>query len=209
MSRDQPFTIAVLISGGGSNLRALLADQQGYRVGLVVADRTNAVGLRHSLSANVPTLALPLAAPRNPEIRAVWEARVAAVIDAFAPDLIVMAGWMRVMSAAFIQRYNRRIINQHPALLPDDGSATYTLNSGTTIPAIRGARAVRDALALRLPVTGCTIHWVTPEVDVGQALARAEVSVQPDDTEATLHETIKREERRMIVEVVRRLAIER
>lgn len=205
---QRPFTIAVLISGSGSNLQALLDDQQGYTVGLVLADRGSAGGIQRGLAVNVPTIALPLRASKDTAIRAAWEQQAAAVIDLFAPDLIVMAGWMRVMSATFIERYASRIINQHPALLPDDNSDTCTLSDGTTIPAIRGAHAVRDALRLGVPVTGCTIHWVTPEVDVGVALARSEVPVLPDDTEATLHERIKREERRLIVEVVRRLAAE-
>jgi phosphoribosylglycinamide formyltransferase-1 len=133
---------------------------------------------------------------------------VAGVLEAVGPDLIVMAGWMRVMSAAFIERFAGRIINQHPALLPDDAAETYRLANGATIPVIRGAHAVRDALRLRVPITGCTVHWVTPAVDVGPGLARVEVPVLPDDDEATLHERIKREERRMIVAVVRRLAAE-
>lgn len=204
--RARPFTIAVLISGSGSNLQALLDDQTGYTVGLVLADRANASGIQRGLNANVPTAALPLRAPKDPQQRDVWEQQVAALLEVFAPDLIVMAGWMRVMSAAFIARFAGRIINQHPALLPDDAGETYRLASGATIPAIRGAHAVRDALRLRLSVTGCTVHWVTPAVDVGLGLARVEVPVLADDDEATLHERIKREERQMIVAVVRRLA---
>lgn len=201
-----PFTIAVLISGSGSNLQALLDDQRGYTVGLVLADRADAAGIQRGLAAHVPTAAVPLLAPKDRQARAAWEQHVAGLIDVFAPDLIVMAGWMRVMSAAFIERYAGRIINQHPALLPDDAGEQYHLSSGASIPAIRGAHAVRDALRLGLPVTGCTVHWVTPAVDVGLSLARAEVAVLPADDEATLHERIKHEERRLIVAVVRQLA---
>lgn len=203
---DRGFTIAVLISGSGSNLQALLDDQQGYRVGLVLADRTSAAGLQRGLAARVPTVALPLDRPRDAEARLIWEQRVADLIDIFSPDLIVMAGWMRVMSQPFIDRFAGRIINQHPALLPDAAADTYTLDDGRTIPAVRGAHAVRDALRLHLPITGCTIHWVTPEVDVGVALARIEVPIAAGDDEASLHERIKHEERRMIVDVVRRIA---
>ncbi len=196
----------MLISGSGSNLQALLDDQQGYAVELVLADRTTAYGLQRGLAAGVATVALPLRRPRDPASRSAWEARVAAVLDAFDCDLLVMSGWMRVMSAWFIERYADRTINQHPALLPDDDAASYVLAGGDTIPAIRGAHVVRDALRLGLPVTGCTVHRVTPEVDVGPALARAEVTVLPGDDEASLHERIKVEERRLIVEVVRKLA---
>ncbi|PLS82786.1 MAG: phosphoribosylglycinamide formyltransferase [Chloroflexi bacterium] len=205
---SRPFTIAVLISGSGSNLQALLDDQTGYTVGLVLADRAGAYGLQRALAAQVPTVCLPLRRPKDRDTRLAWERQVAAAIDIFDPDLIVMAGWMRVMSADFIERYARRIINQHPALLPDDSGATYRLASGGTIPAIRGAHAVRDALRLGVAVSGCTVHWVTPEVDVGRGLARAEVPVLPTDDETALHERIKREERRLIVEVVRQLAAE-
>lgn len=207
-SAGRPLTVAVLISGSGSNLQALLDDQTGYRVALVLADRAGAQGVQRGLAANVPTAALPLTAPKDRVARAQWEQQVAGVLEVFAPELIVMAGWMRVMSAAFIERFAGRIINQHPALLPDDAGEVYRLASGDTIPAIRGAHAVRDALRLGVPVTGCTVHWVTPAVDVGQSLARSEVPVLPADDEAALHERIKREERRLIVEVVRRLAAE-
>ena len=203
---SRPFTIAVLISGSGSNLQALLDDQQGYSVGLVLADRAVAHGLQRGLAANVPTICVPLRTPKDRSKRMYWEQQVAGVIDVFRPDLIVMAGWMRVMSPLFIERYAGRIINQHPALLPDDAAEVYQLAAGGTIPAIRGAHAVRDALRLRVPITGCTVHWVTPEVDVGLGLARTEVPVLRNDDEATLHERIKAEERRMIVDVVRRLA---
>jgi phosphoribosylglycinamide formyltransferase-1 len=214
IARDQtqlvrPFTIAVLISGSGSNMQALLDDQQGYTVGLVLADRADAQGLQRGLAANVPTVCLPLRRAKDAAARGHWEQQVAGVLEVFAPDLIVMAGWMRVMSAAFIERFAGRIINQHPALLPDEAVNSYRLANGTPIPAIRGAHAVRDALRLGLPATGCTIHRVTAQVDVGPVLARTEVPVLPGDDEATLHERIKIEERRMIVEVVRRLAEQR
>lgn len=205
-AQTRPFMIAVLISGGGSNLQALLQDQRGYQVGLVLADRVGATGLQHGLQANVPTAAVPLHRPKDRHERDRWEQQVVGVLDAFAPDLIVMAGWMRVMSAEFIARFAGRIINQHPALLPDDAADSYRLASGATIPAIRGAHAVRDALRLGIPTTGCTVHWVTPAVDVGLSLARAEVPVLADDDEATLHERIKQAERQLIVAVVRRLA---
>ncbi len=201
-----PFGVAVLASGGGSNLLALLEDQQGYRIVLVLADRPGAGALRHAEHAGVPAMCLPLTNPRDPALRTAWEQEVATALTVYAPDLIVMAGWMRVMSEGFVDRFGGRIINQHPALLPDDQAADYQLADGSRIPAIRGAHAVRDALRLGLARTGCTVHWVTSEVDVGPVLARAEVPVLPGDDEQTLHERIKGHERRLIVEVVRRLA---
>lgn len=205
----RPFSVAVLLSGSGSNLQALLDNQIGYRVDLVLSDRAGAHGLQRALAANIATVCLPLYRPKDRQERTVWEAQVAAVLDLFAPDLIVMAGWMRVMSTAFIERFAGRIINQHPALLPDQPVDTYRTESGYVVPAVRGAHAVRDALRLGLPVTGCTVHYVISEVDAGPVLARAEVPISPDDDEVSLHERIKQHERRMIVEVVRRLAQER
>ena len=201
-----PLHVAVLASGGGSNLQALLQDQTGYRIVLVVTDRRDAGALRHAAAAGVPAVCHPLQTPRDSAARAEWEQRVAETVEEYRPELLVMAGWMRVMSEQFVNRFAGRIINQHPALLPDDDSPDYTLMDGRTVPAIRGAHGVRDALRLCVPVTGCTVHWVTAQVDVGPALARAEVPVLPHDDEATLHERIKTHERRLIVEVVRRLA---
>jgi phosphoribosylglycinamide formyltransferase-1 len=129
-------------------------------------------------------------------------------VNLFAPDLLVLSGFMRVLSSAFLQRCYAPAINQHPALLPDGGGDTVTTASGITIPALRGAHVIADALRLGLPVTGCTIHRVTPVVDDGPILARAEVDILPNDTEASLHERIKAHEQRLIVEVVARLAKE-
>jgi phosphoribosylglycinamide formyltransferase-1 len=201
-----PLRVAVLASGSGSNLRALLEDQQGYRIVVVICDRPGAGALLHAERAGVAALCLPLRSPRDLALRAAWEQEVATNLASHAPDLIVMAGWMRVMSEGFVNQFRDRIINQHPALLPEDNAPDYQLADGSRIPAIRGAHAVRDALRLGITRTGCTVHWVTPDVDVGPVLARAEVPVLPDDDEQTLHERIKGHERRLIVDVVRRLA---
>lgn len=208
------FQIAVLLSGSGSNLQALLdaeaAGGLGARVALVVSDQAGAYGLQRALASGVATACVPLPpAPRGPAraaTRAAWEQRLAAVTAAFAPDLVVLAGFMRVLTPIFLDQFPGRVINQHPALLPDDGGDTYTTSAGLTIPALRGAHVVRDALTLGLPITGCTVHRVTPRVDDGPVLARAEVPILPDDTVERLHERIKAEERRLIVAVVRRLA---
>ncbi|MBA3944307.1 MAG: phosphoribosylglycinamide formyltransferase [Herpetosiphonaceae bacterium] len=203
---DAAFRVVVLVSGSGSNLQALLDDQTGYEVVAVVADRSKAAGIERGLRANVATVCLPLRHPKDSEARHAWEEVVARVIAAFAPDLVVMAGWMRVMSSRFVAQFADRMINQHPALLPSDGAATMPLSDGQVIPVIRGAHAVRDALMLGLPVTGCTIHRVTEEVDVGPILAQVRVPILPDDTEASLHERIKQVERPLIVQIVRELA---
>jgi phosphoribosylglycinamide formyltransferase-1 len=201
------YQVAVLISGSGSNLQALLdaeaAGALSARVCLVASDRADALGLRRALERAVAAAFVPLAGGRD---RVAWEGRLAAVVGAFAPDLVVLAGFMRILSPAFLDAFPGRVINLHPALLPDDGGDTYTTSGGLVIPALRGAHVVPEALRRGLPVTGCTIHRVTPRVDDGPVLARAEVPVLPGDSVETLHERIKAEERRLIVAVVASLA---
>jgi phosphoribosylglycinamide formyltransferase-1 len=208
------YQIAVLLSGSGSNLQALLDAEAdgtlGARVTLVLSDRADAYGLQRALARGIAVAHVPLPpSPRGPArdaARAAWERRITAVVAAFAPDLVVLAGFMRILSPAFLEQFPGRVINQHPALLPDDSGDIYRTSGGVVIPALRGAHVVDDAVARGLPVTGCTIHRVTPRVDDGPVLARAEVPLVPGDTVASLHERIKAEERRLIVEVVRALA---
>ncbi len=206
--------ITILISGSGSNLQALIDAQHagvlGATVALVVSDRADAYGLQRALQHGIPAAFIPLPpAPKEQRaaVRAAWEQQLLALINAYQPDLIVSSGFMRVLSATFLDRCVAPVINQHPALLPDNGGDTFTTASGVTIPVLRGAHVVPDALRLGLPVTGCTIHRVTPLVDDGQVLARAEVTILPGDDEASLHERIKAEERRLLVEVVQRRAV--
>jgi len=209
------YTVAVLISGSGSNLQALFDAQDagglgGAEVSLVISDRGDAYGLQRALSrgvaaAHVPLPAAPSGSARH-AARAAWEQRLARVVAAFTPDLVVLAGFMRILSPNFLQHFSNRVINLHPALLPADGGDTVVTSSGLIIPALRGAHVVTDAMRLGMPVTGCTIHRVTPRVDDGPILASAEIPVLPDDDEASLHERIKAHERRMIVQVVRDLA---
>lgn len=206
-----PYRVAVFVSGSGSNLQALLDARQTGDLGnteivLVISDRADAYGLQRALKHRVAAAFVPLRQPRDPVVRKEWECRLADVTAAFKPDLIVLAGFMRVLSPVFLDRFPDRVINQHPALLPDDGGDTFTTSRGIVIPALRGAHVVADALRLGLPITGCTVHRVTPAVDDGPVLARVEVPILPGDTEETLHERIKQVEHRLIVEVVARLA---
>jgi len=209
------YSIAVLISGSGSNLQALFEAQDAGEIGgaevqLVVSDRADAYGLQRALARKVAAAHVPLPPPpkgsARAAARAAWEQRVAAVVAAFTPDLVVLAGFMRIFSPAFLECFPNRVINQHPALLPADGGDMVTTRSGLRIPALRGAHVVPDALRLGLPVTGCTVHRVTPRVDDGPILGQAEVPILPDDSDQSLHERIKFEERRLIVQVVRDLA---
>jgi phosphoribosylglycinamide formyltransferase 1 len=216
-----------MLSGGGSNLQALL-DAQGAgileaQVALVLADRADAYGLQRALQHGIPAAFVPLpratgASTDRAGVRAAWEQRLLAVLNAFEYDLVLLSGFMRVLSADFLAGCRAPVINQHPALLPDPGRSfdgsqaqasggdTLTTSGGIVIPALRGAHVVAEALRRSLPVTGCTIHRVTPAVDDGPVLATAEVPIRPGDTEDTLHERIKVAERRLVVEVVARLA---
>ena len=198
--------LVVMISGSGSNLQALIDAQQQQQLAgeivAVVSDNAQAAGNQRTLAANIPLLCLPY---RRGADREQWASLISGLIAPFQPQLLIMAGWMRIMPASFVERWAPNLINQHPALLPDGAADSYTLRDGRVIPAIRGAHAVRDALKLGLPVTGCTIHQVTAHVDIGPVLARVEVPVEPHDNLETLQERIKHQEHRLIVEVVNRL----
>ncbi|WP_184079660.1 phosphoribosylglycinamide formyltransferase [Nocardiopsis mwathae] len=181
--------VVVLISGTGSNMAALLdaAADPGYGADVVAvgADRASAGGLDLAEQAGVPTFVTPF---RGYPDREQWNSALAEEIARFKPDLVVSAGFMRILGHAVLSRFT--VVNLHPALLPS----------------FPGARAVRDALAHGVKVTGATIHFVDEGVDTGPIIDQAAVRVEPDDDEASLHERIKRVERTMLVDVVGRLA---
>ncbi|MGY1832561.1 phosphoribosylglycinamide formyltransferase [Geodermatophilus sp. SYSU D01180] len=181
--------VVVLISGTGSLCAALLeaADDPGYpaRVVAVGADR-DAAGLEHARRRGLPTFTVAL---REFPDRAAWDRALAEAIAAHEPDLVVSAGFMKIVGPAVLARYEGRLVNTHPALLP----------------AFPGAHAVRDALAAGVDVTGSTVHLVDAGVDTGPVLARREVPVLPGDDEDRLHERIKAVERTLLVETVARL----
>lgn len=213
---NKVFRVAVLASGSGSNLQALIdAMRSGQlprhvRIALVLSDRSDAYALQRALDAGIPTMFLPLPRSQDAVIqahkRAAWEQDLATMLNSFNPNLVILSGFMRILSPQFLALCQAPLINQHPALLPDLSSESVTTSTGHVIPTLRGAHVVAEALEQGLAVTGCSIHRVTAQVDDGPILARAEVAVLPDDTETTLHERIKAEERRLIVEVVAQLA---
>jgi len=213
-----PLSLGVLISGSGTNLQALIdaiENQQlpGVEIALVVSNNPDAHGLQRALKHKIPAIYLPwrkeivgaqFIAPKSgmPES----EARLTALLQLFQADLIVLAGWMRIFSATFLEHFPQRVINIHPALLPDAGTgSTYTTSNGTQIPVFRGLHAVKQALDAGVKVTGSCVHYVTPEVDAGPVICREEVLIEEGDTEETLHERLKVVEHRLIVEAVRKL----
>jgi phosphoribosylglycinamide formyltransferase 1 len=170
--------IAVLISGSGSNLQALL-DHPGLggEVALVVSDRPAVGGLERAATADVPTAVVAFA--EHPD-RADWERSLTDTVAACEPDLVVLAGFMRILSAGFVNRWP--VLNVHPSLLP----------------AFPGAHAVEDALAWGAKVTGCTVHFVDEQVDHGPIVAQEAVPVLDDDDPQTLHARIQAVEHRLL-----------
>jgi phosphoribosylglycinamide formyltransferase-1 len=188
-----PARVVVLVSGSGTLLQALLdaAAAPGYPVEVVAvgADRDGIAGLDRAGRAGVPAFSVKL---RDHADRAAWDAALADAVDAHRPDLVVSAGFMKILGPAFLARFGGRMVNTHPALLP----------------AFPGAHGVRDALDYGVKVTGATVHLVDGGVDTGPILAQEAVVVADDDDVESLHERIKVVERRLLVDVVARLARE-
>ncbi len=185
--------MVVLVSGSGSNLQALLdasaADGYGGQVVAVGADRDGILATDRARAAGVPVFTRRV---RDFPDRSGWDAALAADCAGYAPDLIVLAGFMKLLGPAFLAEFGGRVINTHPALLP----------------AFPGMHAVRDALDYGVRVTGCTVFIVDPGTDTGPVIAQAAVAVHDDDDEAALHERIKVSERALLVETVGRMVRE-
>jgi phosphoribosylglycinamide formyltransferase 1 len=184
-----PGRVVVLLSGAGTLLQALLdasTRSPGWSVAGVVSDRVGAPGLERARAAGVPTATVAMA--DFPD-RAGWDGAVARAVDVFSPDLVVLAGFMRILGEPFLARFGGRTVNTHPALLP----------------AFPGAHGVRDALEHGVKVTGCSVIIVDAGVDAGPIVAQRAVPVEEDDDEARLHERIKVVERELLVEVVDRM----
>jgi phosphoribosylglycinamide formyltransferase-1 len=185
--------LVVLVSGAGTNLQALMdacADPAyGATVVAVGADRTGIAALDRAEAANIATFTRKVA---DFPVRADWDEALAVACAEFEPDLVVCAGFMKLVGKSFLARFAGRCLNTHPALLP-------------SFPGMHG---VRDALAYGVKVTGCTVFLVDEGVDAGPVLAQAAVAVRDDDDEATLHERIKVAERALLVDTVGRMARE-
>lgn len=177
----------VLVSGSGTLLQALLdARAEEWSVLGVVSDRADAFGLERARAAGVPTAVVELA--DFPD-RAAWDVGVTKAVQVFAPDLVVLAGFMRILGEPFLAAFGGRTVNTHPALLP----------------AFPGAHGVRDALAYGVKLTGSTVIIVDAGVDTGPIIAQRAVPVEDGDDEASLHERIKVVERELLVDVVDRM----
>ncbi|MEX3516707.1 phosphoribosylglycinamide formyltransferase [Corynebacterium camporealensis] len=181
-STNSSLRVVVLVSGTGSLLQAILEGQDdSYQVTKVVAD-VDCPGVDKAQAAGIDTEVVALG-----EDRSEWNKRLVDAVDSGQPDVVVSAGFMKILGEDFLARFEGRTINTHPALLPS----------------FKGAHGVRDALAYGVKVTGSTVHFVDAGVDTGRIIAQQPVAVLDDDTEATLHERIKVVERELIVQVLR------
>jgi phosphoribosylglycinamide formyltransferase-1 len=179
--------IVVLISGTGTNMEALVeachrGDVPGDVVA-VVADR-DCLGLT---TAKHRGIAAALMDPKSHKSRDEWSEALRDRVASFRPDLVVSAGFMRILSPVFVDAFEDRLLNIHPSLLPD----------------FPGAHAVRDALTANVAETGTTIHFIDHDVDHGPIVLQARVPIEADDDEASLHERIKREEHKLLPEACR------
>ncbi len=176
--------VVILISGRGSNMQALIEARLACQIAAVISNEPRAGGLAIAQAAGVPTRVLD---HRQFPSREAFDVALSACIDAFSPDLVVLAGFMRILTAAFVEHYAGRMINIHPSLLP----------------AFTGVHTHRRALQEGVRVHGCTVHFVTAELDHGPIIAQAAVPVLPDDDEASLAARVLRQEHRVFALAVR------
>ena len=192
-SKAAPTRLVVLVSGSGTNLQALLDattdPAYGATVVAVGADREGIEGLARAERAGVPTFVRRVGDFAD---RAAWDAEVTEVVAGHEPDIVVLAGFMKLMGASYLPRLGARTVNTHPALSP-------------SFPGMHGPA---DALAYGVKVTGCTLFVIDDGVDTGPIVDQVAVRVEDDDTVWTLHERIKVAEREMLVETVGRMARE-
>jgi phosphoribosylglycinamide formyltransferase-1 len=190
---ESPLRVVVLVSGSGTNLQALLdaARDPAYGVAVVAvgADREGIEALARADRAGVPTFVHRV---RDFASREAWDVALTGSVAAFEPDLVVSAGFMKLVGESFLTAYAGRFLNTHPALSP----------------AFPGMHGPAEALEHGVKVTGCTLFVVDAGVDTGPIVAQAAVPVLDGDTADSLHERIKVEERRMLVDAVGRIARE-
>lgn len=184
----QPCNVVVLLSGSGSNLQALLdstlAADNPARISAVVSNRAEAYGLARAADNGVPTHVLD---HTQYEGREAFDAALMGAVDAFAPDLVVLAGFMRILTPTFVRHYHGRLLNIHPSLLPR----------------YKGLHTHRRALEAGDPEHGCTVHFVTEKLDGGPLVVQAVIPVDSDDTPETLAHRVHTQEHRIYPLAVR------
>ena len=180
--------LVILISGRGSNMRAIVEaarrERWNCRIAAVISNRTDAPGLKAAAADNIRTEVVDSA---TFDSRDSFDATLRDVIDRYHPDLIVLAGFMRILTPTFVDHYRGRMLNIHPSLLPSfTGLATH-----------------RQALSAGVKLHGATVHFVTPDLDHGPIIAQAAVPVLASDTEETLRERVLQEEHRIYPQAIR------
>lgn len=176
----------ILISGRGSNMRSLLEANLLGRCAAVISNRPDAAGLAFAAERGIPTVVVDHKAFEN---REAFDAALLATIESYRPDLLILAGFMRILTEAFVRRFEGRMINIHPSLLP----------------AFPGLHTHQAALAAGVSVHGCTVHWVTPSLDAGPIILQASVPVYADDTEESLAARVLEQEHIIYPRAVRKL----
>lgn len=183
-------SIVILISGRGSNMQAILEARLPVKVAAVISSNPNAIGLEIARQHGIPAHALN---HRDHETREEFDTALAARIDGFNPDLVVLAGFMRILTPNFVNYYNGRLINIHPSLLP----------------AFTGLNTHARALTEGVKIHGCTVHFVTPNLDKGPIIIQAAVPVLPGDTEETLGARVLEQEHKIYPQAIRWFAEDR
>jgi phosphoribosylglycinamide formyltransferase-1 len=187
-------SLVILISGRGSNMRAIVeaaaAENWPARIAAVISNRPDSAGLEW---ARLRGIATEVVNHKDFPSREAFDAALAAVIDGYSPDAIALAGFMRVLTAGFVNRYEGRLVNIHPSLLP----------------AFPGLNTHRQALAEGVKEHGCTVHFVTAQLDHGPVIARAVVPVLPGDDEKTLAARVLEQEHRIYPQALRWLLEDR
>ncbi len=180
---QENFRVVILASGSGTLAQAVIdavaSGQLAVNIIALISDQVDAPALARAESAGIATFTVAMLQDRRD-----WDREMQTLVAALSPDLVVSAGFMRILAPAFVAKF--KVINSHPALLPK----------------YPGARAVRDALADGATVTGTTIHWVDAGVDTGEVIAQQEVEILTSDTEDSLHERIKIVERSLLIKVI-------
>ena len=177
-------SLVILISGRGSNMEALIEAKLPGRIAAVISNRPNASGLEIARRHGLETIVLDQLSYSG---REAFDDALAQTIDAYKPDLIALAGFMRLLGDNFANRYQGKLINVHPSLLP----------------AFPGLHTHRRALQEGVKIHGCTVHFVTAQMDCGPIIIQAAVQVLPDDTEQTLTSRVLQQEHRIYPEAVR------
>ena len=182
--------VIVLASGTGSLFRSLLGSQVSDYIAALITDVPNCGAVGIAQEAGIPVISVPLTEYSS---RVEWDHALLDRVNELEPDLLVTAGFMRILSETFVESYPNRIVNSHPALLP----------------LFPGAHAVRDALAANVTTTGCTIHFVDAGVDTGPIIAQQSIEVQPGESEEHLHERIKVVERELLPRTINTVLADR